>query len=131
ELDLDYEALRRGLGAVEVARDALWLHGPDARSYLQGQCSQDVSDLGPGQRVDALLLAPTGKLDALIGVHGLADGFVIDVEGGFGGAVAARLERFKLRTKVTIEALAWRGVALRGPRAALPAAAPPTGEGPP
>ncbi len=127
----DYEALRHGLGAVEVARDALWLHGPDARGYLQGQCSQDVAGLGPGASVDALLLAPNGKLDALIRVHGLADGFVIDVEGGFGDAVVARLERFKLRTKISLEPLGWRCVALRGAAVDVPETGPGTAEGPP
>jgi folate-binding protein YgfZ len=110
----DYEALRGGMGAVEVGRDVLFVDGPDARSYLQGQCSQDVSGLGPGGSTDALLLAPNGKLDALIRVSATAQGFVIDVDAGFGEAVAARLERFKLRTKVRVEPLGWRCVALRG-----------------
>jgi folate-binding protein YgfZ len=45
------------------------------------------------------------------------DALVVDVDGGFGEAVAARLARFKLRVKAVIEPLAWRAVALRGPRA--------------
>ena len=35
-------------------------------------------------------------------------GFVLDVDGGYGDAVAARLRRFLLRSKVELEQLAWR-----------------------
>ena len=46
------------------------------------------------------------------------DAFVLDVDSGFADTVIERLERFKLRTKATIEALPeWRCLALRGPRA--------------
>ena len=41
-------------------------------------------------------------------------GFVLDVEGGYGPAVAARLRRFLLRSKVEMEPLAWRCLSLRG-----------------
>ncbi len=41
-------------------------------------------------------------------------GFVLDVEGGYGEAVAARLRRFLLRSKVEMEHLAWRCLSLRG-----------------
>jgi folate-binding protein YgfZ len=46
------------------------------------------------------------------------DEFVIDTDPGFGPVVTARLERFRLRTKVQIEPLAWVCLALRGPGAA-------------
>ena len=46
------------------------------------------------------------------------DVFMVDVDGGNGAAVVARLARFKLRVKAEIEALPWHCVALRGPGAA-------------
>ncbi len=51
----------------------------------------------------------------------MTEELIIDVEAGFGAAVAARLARFKLRVKVVIEAVAWRCMALRGPGAAATA----------
>jgi folate-binding protein YgfZ len=42
----------------------------------------------------------------------------LDVDGGHGDALTARLRRFLLRTKADIDALDWRAVALRGPGAA-------------
>jgi tRNA-modifying protein YgfZ len=115
----DYQALRRGLGARRLSHDVLSVTGPDAAEYLQGQCSQDLSGLGVGQGVDSLVLEPDGKLCALIRVVRTADDdFAVDVEGGYGQAVAERLARFRLRSKVTIEPLPWSCVALRGSEAA-------------
>jgi len=115
----DYQALRTATGAVPLRRDALGVSGADAVEYLQGQLSQDVVALGVGESADSLILTPQGKLDALVRVTRTGDdAFVLDVDGGFGEVVAARLARFKLRVKVVIEPLAWRCVALRGPRTA-------------
>jgi folate-binding protein YgfZ len=85
-------------------------------SYLQGQLSQDVEALEIGRSAESLLLSPQGKIDALVRVTRTGDNeMLIDVEGGFGEAVVARLARFKLRTKADIEALGWRCLAVRGP----------------
>jgi folate-binding protein YgfZ len=112
----DYRALRHQVGAAWLPRDFVRVSGPQAVSYLQGQLSQDVEGLGIGGSAESLLLAPQGKIDALVRVTRTGDDqIVIDVDGGFGEAVVARLGRFKLRTKADIEALGWRCLALRGP----------------
>jgi folate-binding protein YgfZ len=109
------EALRRGAGAFRASRDVLAVRGPDAEAYLQGQLSQDVAALAVGATADALLLEPDGKLTALVRVTRTdGQGFVLDVEAGFGNAVAARLRRFLLRSKVETEHLPWRCLCLRG-----------------
>jgi len=114
-----YAALRSGAGFRRLPRDVVRVSGPDAIPYLQGQCSQDVDGLEAGASVDALLLSPQGKIDALIRVtRADGDGLVIDTDQGFGVVVTARLERFRLRTKVEIEPLAWVCTAVRGPGAA-------------
>jgi folate-binding protein YgfZ len=114
----DYLALRREVGAVWLARDFLRVHGPDAIGYLQGQLSQDVSALAVGSAAESLLLQPQGKVDALVRVTRTGEEeVVVDVDGGFGQAVAARLNRFKLRVKADIEPLGWRCLAIRGPGA--------------
>jgi tRNA-modifying protein YgfZ len=118
ELLEDYRVLRHGLGARRLDRDVLSVSGPDAFDYLQGQCSQDLAGLVVGRSADSLLLEPDGKLCALVRVARIAeDGFVIDVEGGYGDVVAQRLARFRLRSKVTIEPTSTVCVALRGPDA--------------
>ena len=40
--------------------------------------------------------------------------FVFDVDAGFGDALVARLNRFKIRVKADVEPLPWRVVAVRG-----------------
>jgi folate-binding protein YgfZ len=113
-----YRALRHGAGGRLVPRDVLGLSGPDAVSYLQGQCSQDVESMAVGTAVDALLLSPQGKLEALVRVQRLGDDrYLIDVAGGWGGAVRARLERFKLRVKADISELSLQCLSVRGPDA--------------
>ncbi len=114
-LEAETAALRRGAGAFRRPRDVVAVRGPDAEAYLQGQLSQDVVALAVGGTADALLLEPDGKLTALLRVTRTdAQGFVLDVDGGFGDAVAARLRRFLLRMQVELEPLAWRCLALRG-----------------
>ena len=101
---------------------------PDAEGYLQGQTSQDIAALAPGGSAWALVLQPQGKLDVFVRVSKVAlDEFLLDADAGMGAALVARLSRFKLRTKVEIEPLAWRVVAVRGPGASRGPATPGTG----
>src|SRR5271167_3587648 len=114
-LEVETEALRHGAGAFRAGRDVVAVRGPDAEAYLQGQLSQDVAVLAVGASADALLLEPDGKLSALLRVtRSDGQGFVLDVEGGYGPLVATRLGRFLLRSKVEIEHLDWRCLSLRG-----------------
>jgi len=118
EAKADYHALRHDVGAVWLPRDFVQVAGPEAEAYLQGQLSQDVAAIAPASSAWSFLLQPQGKVDALVRVVRHApDRFTLDVDGGFGDAVLARLLRLKLRTKADIEALDWRCLALRGPRA--------------
>ena len=102
---------------VEVPRDVVRVTGPDAVSFLQGQVSQDVAGLSTDAgSAWSFVLQPQGKVDAWFRVTRTSeDALLLDVDGGFGEALVARLERFKLRTKADFELLAdWRCVAVRG-----------------
>ena len=91
-------------GAVaEPTHELLWIRGEDAVSYLDSLLSQDVAALRPGQVARSLLLAPTGKLRALLWIlRGEADvGIVTDM--GYGGRVTEDLNRFRLRVAVTVD----------------------------
>jgi folate-binding protein YgfZ len=124
DLGTEYRALREEVGAVPVPRDAIAASGPQAVEYLQGQLSQDVAALEEGASALSLLLQPQGKVDAFLRVTRTGDDtMVLDVDGGWGEAVLARLARFRLRMKVDLEPLeGWRCLALRGPRASSVAA---------
>ncbi len=117
-LETDYRHLRHDAGARRDTREVVAVSGRDAAEYLQGQCSQDLSGLSPGQGVDTLLLAPDGKVELLARVVRVGeDAFHLDVDAGWQDVVVARLARFKLRSKLTIEALDWTCVSVRGPEA--------------
>lgn len=89
--------------AVPIIRDVVVVEGPDAEKYLQGQLSQDVAAIAVGDWAWSLLLAPQGKVEAWLRVsRPTAERFELDVETGFGAAVAARLGRFMIRTDATI-----------------------------
>jgi len=118
--------LRTVLGWFPEDRDVVRVAGPDAVAYLQGQISQDIDALAIGSSARSFVLQPTGKVDAWARATRIAaDEVVLDVDGGHGDALAARLRRFLLRTKADVDALDWRAVAIRGPRAAeaIPAGA--------
>ncbi|HEX6422404.1 MAG TPA: glycine cleavage T C-terminal barrel domain-containing protein [Acidimicrobiales bacterium] len=110
--------LRTSPGATEIARDVVRVSGPHAVEYLQGQLSHDVADLAVGASAPSFVLQPAGKVDAWLRVTRVADDeMVLDVDGGYGEALLARLRRFLLRTKADVDPLAWRALALRGPGA--------------
>ena len=104
------------MAAALAPRDVVLVTGADAVSYLQGQISQDVEKVAAGTSAWSLVLAPQGKVDAWFRLTGRDDGgFVLDVDAGFGEALVARLERFRLRVDVSFESLAgWRMLAVRG-----------------
>jgi hypothetical protein len=111
-------ALRTSVGAVTIPRDVVVATGPEAETYLQGQLSQDVAALAVGRSARALVLQPQGKVVAWLRVTRTADeAFLLDTDAGWGGELLARLQRFKLRTKVELEPATWSCVALRGPGA--------------
>lgn len=101
--------------AVWLDRDVIEVTGEESGAYLQGQLSQDVLSAGEGASVWSWVLSPQGKVDALARVTRLApDRWMLDTDRGWGDALIARLNRFKLRTKVTVEPLGWKVLGLRG-----------------
>ena len=110
-----------------VDRDVVRVGGADALSYLQSQLSQDIGSLAIGDAVWSLVLQPTGKVVALVRVSRIGpDDLLLDVDGGSGGDVVSRLDRFRIRVKVEIEPVPWRGIAVRSATVPLADLAPGT-----
>jgi folate-binding protein YgfZ len=87
-------------------RDVVRVAGPEAEVFLQGQLSQDVAAMGEGVSTWSFVLQPQGKVDVFLRITRVAsDEFVLDTDAGWGERLMARLNRFKLRTKVDIEAM--------------------------
>lgn len=112
----DYEAIMSSAGWRRAERDALVVSGPEAVAFLQGQLSQEVASLPPGESAHSLVLSPQGKVDALVRVTRTGpEEILVDLEGGYGAALAERLGRFKLRTRAELAAREVRCVQVRGP----------------
>jgi hypothetical protein len=83
-------------------RDVILAEGADAFTYLQSQVSQDLRPMADGDSAWTFVLAPTGKVEALARVWRVNERrWQLDVDGGFGDALLARLNRFRIRVDVT------------------------------
>lgn len=87
------------MNGVLLSRAVLSLKGEEARPFLQGVVTQDVTG---GDAVFTALLTPQGKIlfDFFLVPHD--GGFLIDCDAVSAEALAKRLTLYKLRAKVTI-----------------------------
>jgi len=109
---------RTELGIVRDRRQAVVAEGPEAASFLQGQLSQDIDALAPGDSAWSLVLHPQGKISAWFRIARTEhERFVLDVDHGWADEIVQRLTRFKLRTKVEIVAQPWESITIVGPGA--------------
>ena len=112
-------------GFVEDRRALLRVEGPEARDWLQGLVSNDVTRLAPGRAVYAAMLSPQGKylFDFVLVADG--DAVLLDAPADRMAALRQKLALYKLRRKVTLAdeprgaALIWGGDAPQAPDGAL------------
>jgi folate-binding Fe-S cluster repair protein YgfZ len=90
----------------DVATDLAWsvieARGDDALTFLQGQLSQDLAALGD-EGAWSLVLAPDSVVIAVCHVRAREEGLDLVVAREDAEATLARLRRFLLRTKCTLE----------------------------
>jgi len=140
-------AARQGAGLFLLPhRGVLAVEGRDARRWLNGMVSNDVSGLAPDglapegagppgsgaeapAHCHACLLTPIGRIVADLHVVARPEGFWLDLERHALGDVAARLEKFVIAEDVAVREAGLARLALEGPaapeiaRAARPALA--------
>jgi folate-binding protein YgfZ len=79
-------------------RDVVVVEGVDALTYLHSQVSQDLQGMEVGEQRWTFVLEPTGKIESLARVTRAADQrYELDTDAGFGAALLARIDRFKIR----------------------------------
>jgi tRNA-modifying protein YgfZ len=88
-----------------ASRAIIAVSGPDWRGFLQGLLTQDVETVRPGELRFAALLTPQGKLLYDLFVAGAEDGALLDVAAEHRAAILTRLTMYRLRAKVTLEAV--------------------------
>src|SRR5215470_4482365 len=90
-------------------RGVIKVSGEDARNFLNGLVTTDVTLVRPGVGRFGALLTPQGKIvvDFLIteAPHGRGGGFLIDCPRALAQGLADKLGFYKLRAKVAVENL--------------------------
>ena len=121
ELDGQYRALREEAGWLRRERSALLVKGTDAADYLQGQLTNDIEALAPGQGCYAALLDRKGHLQADMRVLHLegTGGIWLDLEPASAGPVLKHLRTYSIGREVEIEDASdtWAIFSVIGPRA--------------
>ncbi len=129
ELDAQYRQLREECGVLDrSSRGKLILKGPEAAEYLQGQLTNDIEVLGPGEGCYAALLDRKGHMQADMRVLRLSDDEIwVDAEVEALAAAKRHLEMYKIGREVELEDVsAERAIlSLLGPRSADLLGAPP------
>ena len=86
------------------SRALIAVSGDDWRSFLQGQLTQDVETLAPGECRFGGLLTPQGRLLHDMFIIGREEGCWLDVEAAGRDALIQRLTMYRLRAKVAFAA---------------------------
>ncbi len=132
ELDAQYRQLREECGLLDRSeRGKLLLRGSEAAEYLQGQLTNDIEALAPGDGCYAALLDRKGHMQTDMRVLRLAAGEVwVDTEGEALPAARHHLEMYKVGREVEVEDATERRalLSLIGPRSAELSGAPPLPE---
>ncbi len=101
--------------AILTDRAVIALSGPEARSFLQGLVTNDVTQVTPDHPAYAALLTPQGKILFDFLVNATGETLLIDCRKAVREALVKRLSMYKLRAKVEIKPRDDLAVATEGP----------------
>src|ERR1051325_8187905 len=98
-----YQALTEGAAFIDLSnRGRLCLIGADRQAFINGQVTNNVKDLRPGQGCYAALVNAKGKMTTDLNVFVLQDEILLDFEPGLAQTVQAHLEKFIIADDVQI-----------------------------
>jgi folate-binding protein YgfZ len=105
ELDAQYRALREEAGLIDRSgRPRIVVRGAEAAEFLQGQLTNDVEALAPGEGCYAALLDRKGKVQADMRVLRIADDeFLIDTEPESGELLSRHLGTYNVGRDAAVE----------------------------
>ncbi|MBV8217522.1 MAG: folate-binding protein YgfZ [Solirubrobacterales bacterium] len=130
-LATDYRTITESCGLLDRSeRGKLALSGADARSFLQGQVTNDVEGLSPGEGCYAAFLTPKGKMLGDLRILDAGDEVLLDTERVALQGLFNMIRRFSIGYDVELHKRTLeRGlISLIGPEAAQIAGALPANE---
>jgi folate-binding protein YgfZ len=100
----EFDAARSGAAVVPVTQfELLRFHGGDAKAFLQGQLTCDLDQVTPDRAQLGGYCTPQGRLLANFLLMPAQQGYLMYLPADVGSAVADRMRKFVMRSKVTIE----------------------------
>lgn len=117
----EHAALRQAAGVLDLSsRGRLCVLGADRERFLNGQVTNDVKALGPGQGCYAAIVNAKGRMESDVFIYRLAEEFLLDFEPGLSQALSFRLEKYVISDDVQIaDAAPYYGLlSVQGPQAA-------------
>jgi len=121
----EYSALREVAGVMDLShRSRVCLAGEDRVRFLNGQVTNNIKTLSPGQGCYAALVTAKGRMESDLHVHCLEDELLLDFEPGLTSKVTERLEKYIVADDVQVVDLKphYGLVSVQGPKAAAVAA---------
>ena len=120
DADSEYRALAETAGLIDLShRGLLKITGEDRVRFLNGQTTNDVAALKPGEVVYTAFTNQKGKMRADGTIMAFPDSFWIDVESGRAQPLRQDLEKFIIADDVAVENISARynHFGLLGPQA--------------
>ena len=118
-----YDAIRKDAAFVLVEDSIILFSGPDSESWLQGQVTADLRNLGQAGLLYCMT-SPTGQLIADGAIWPFVDGLLLSCPASSAPAVLARVDEMVVMEEVSARVIASPVVSIQGPRAEAVAAAP-------
>jgi folate-binding protein YgfZ len=121
DIPAEYAALRQSAGVLDLSfRSRLCVLGADRRAFLNGQVTNNVKDLHPGEGCYAALVNAKGKMESDLNIYCLENELLLDFEPGLTAAVQSRLEKYIIAEDAQIADIApdYGLLSVQGPRAA-------------
>ena len=116
----EYDALRQSVALLDFSQKGrICLTGSDRVRFLNGQITNNLKPLQPGQGCYAALLTAKGKMVSDMHVHCLTDELLLDIEPGLTMRVIERLQQFIVADDVEVVDLKpqYSHLSLQGPAA--------------
>lgn len=117
----EYEALTCSAGVWDLSfRGRICLTGADRVRLLNGQVTNDVKKLQPGEGCYAALVTAKGKIQADLHVHALSEELLLDFEPGLTPALLKRFDHYIVADDVQVVDVApyYGLISIQGPLAA-------------